>query len=122
MYKRQENKQAISGWSDVFTNATHISALVTLIKKCVGSRVKGIYNYGISEVYSKYQFLNDICARIDPDISVNSIFMPSGKIEKNRNCGVSLNKIHSQLWDDKLTYEGLIDLTCNDIMKQLKEI
>jgi dTDP-4-dehydrorhamnose reductase len=116
-----KNEQEINGWDNVFTSATHTSALVDTIRQCIKLKTTGIFNFGITEAYSKHQFIADICNAIDPAIKINKISMKSDELDKNTHCGVSVDKIFAQIECQQINYKTLISTVVKDITQSLKQ-
>lgn len=110
-----KKQKIIYGWNDVYTSSVHISDISSVIDILIENPITGLFNYGTSKPYSKFDLLNRIMEKLDYQIIVSSIKAPLDHKSRNLNCGMLSKKIKERLALKLPTFDTVVENCLNDI-------
>ena len=117
------SNEEIGGWCNVISSSVSINNLVSLIEKIIDENIKihGIYNFGSSEPYSKYEYILGILKLFNREELVYKTTYDSDLYERNINSGMSSEKIKQKLGIRLPEFADIVTDSFNDINTFLKK-
>ncbi len=88
----------ITGFVDAYSSSIDVDSFVEVALLCVDSKLKGCFNVGCAEVYSKYDLIKKIISRLD-NVNVSLKSASVGEIFPKRAncCGLDVKRIENEL-------------------------
>ena len=113
LLKTIKNESSISGYVDAYTSSIDVDSFVDVALSCVASRLTGCFNVGCAEVYSKYDLIKGVIAKLgNVDITLNSANVSELYPRRASCCGLDVKKIEYEL--------GISLPTLNMVIENLK--
>lgn len=98
LLKTIKNESSISGFVDAYTSSIDVDSFVDVALLCVDSRLTGCFNIGCAEVYSKYDLIKGVIAKLDnADIFLKSTNVSELFPKRASCCGLDVKKIQHEL-------------------------
>ena len=89
---------SITGFVDAYSSSIDVDSFVEVALLCVDSRLKGCFNVGCTEVYSKYDLIKKIISRLDNvNISLKSASVGEIFPKRANCCGLNVKRIENEL-------------------------
>ena len=91
-------ESSISGFVDAYTSSIDVDSFVDVALLCVDTKLTGCFNVGCAEVYSKYDLIKRIIAKLD-NVDINLKRSSVGEIFPKRAncCGLDAKRIENEL-------------------------
>jgi dTDP-4-dehydrorhamnose reductase len=119
--KSFNNKEKISGYTDVIFNAIYTKHLAIILLNLAKSEYYGVLNIASSDFVSKYEFVKYLASKfgmLEEMIGTSKMEDKEMKIKRPRNTSLNVDKAY-QLFNIPSIYEGL-DQLVKDYTKDLK--
>jgi dTDP-4-dehydrorhamnose reductase len=93
-----KNEKSISGFVDAYTSSIDVNSFVHIVFLCIEQGLSGVYNIGTSEVYSKYNLIQEIIVRLGyPDVQLKSAKASQLSPKRANCCGLDVGKLERSL-------------------------
>lgn len=98
LLKKIKYESSISGFVDAYTSSIDVDSFVDLVFSCIDLRLTGCFNLGCSEVYSKYDLIKKVIAKLEgEDITLRSASVCELYPKRASCCGLDVTKIEHKL-------------------------
>ena len=98
LLKTIKNESSISGFVDAYTSSIDVDSFVDVALLCVDSRLTGCFNIGCAEVYSKYDLIKGVIAKLgNADIILKRANVSELFPKRANCCGLDVKKIEHEL-------------------------
>ena len=98
LLKTIKYESSISGFVDAYTSSIDVESFVDVALSCVGSRLTGCFNIGCAEVYSKYDLIEGVIAKLGyADIILKGANVSELYPKRASCCGLDVKKIEHEL-------------------------
>lgn len=124
-YIQLNQKKMLSGYENVYFNPMYIGQIASLIRLIIEKNIDfGIYNFGIDEKISKYNFIQNISKEFgfSNDLVIPSNFsQDSFKAIRPINTTLNNTKIKSIFPDFNFSFDSGLKMLKNDLLKNVYE-
>ena len=98
LLKTIKYESSISGFVDAYTSSIDVDNFVDVALLCVDSRLTGCFNIGCAEVYSKYDLIKGVIARLGhTDIILKSANVSELFPKRASCCGLNVKRLEHEL-------------------------
>ena len=98
LLKTIKYESSITGYVDAYTSSIDVDSFVDVALSCVDSRLTGCFNIGCAEVYSKYDLIKGVIAKLGhADITLKSANVSELYPKRANCCGLDVKKIEHEL-------------------------
>jgi len=110
VYSSITNDNKIDGWSNVYSSSVSISQVTDLIENIINkqSNLIGIYNFGTSESYTKYDYIFNLLKLYKKEHLLNKIEYIPHLLNRNLNSGMLSRKITNNIDINLPTFKDVI--------------
>lgn len=93
-----KRESLITGFVDAYTSSLDVNSFVDVALLCIKRRLLGIYNVASTDVFSKYDLINEILTTLnDVDTVLAECSVQNLHPERASCCGLNVNKIQAEL-------------------------
>ena len=118
--KTLANEISIDGWNNVYSSSVSIEKLIDVIFLASQKQIRGIYNFGTSAPYSKFDLIKAILDNFGKKNLVKKMDLSNLAYQRNKNCGMDSTKIKKTLKIQLPNFEDIV-LDCVKALK-IREI
>jgi len=98
LLKTIKYESSISGFVDAYTSSIDVDSFVEVALLCVDSRLTGCFNIGCAEIYSKYDLIKGVIAKLgNADIILKRANVSELFPKRANCCGLDVKKIEHEL-------------------------
>ena len=108
--KTIKDDRKIFGFTDAYTSSIDVKSFVDIVFLCIEHGLKGRFNIGCSEVYSKYDLFEGIIAQLNNnDIILHKATVGDLYPKRANCCGLDVTKIKNELGISLPSLQMVID-------------
>ena len=108
---KRESK--IMGFVDAYTSSLDVDSFVEVALLCIRRRLCGVYNVASSDVYSKYDLINEILSALNNfDTALTECSVQKLHPERANCCGLNVNKIQAELGINMPGLQDVVERLC----------